>query len=69
MIKAFERVSKKCIPYQIMDRRPGDVATCYADPDYALEKLGWKSDLGLDEMCEDAWRWQSINPNGFKGKK
>ncbi|MGY9053885.1 MAG: hypothetical protein ACKVH9_10070 [Rhodobacterales bacterium] len=52
-----------------MDRRPGDVATCYADPDYALEKLGWKSDLGLDEMCEDAWRWQSINPNGFKGKK
>jgi len=65
MVAAFEKVSGKNIPYQVVDRRPGDVATCYADPVYAAEKLGWKAECGLDEMCEDTWLWQSKNPNGF----
>jgi len=69
MIKAFERSSGNRIPYQVVDRRPGDIATCYADPAYALKKLNWKSELGLDEMCEDTWRWQSMNPNGYEIKK
>ena len=66
MIKAFEKSSGKDIPYQIVDRRPGDIAICYADPAYALEKLGWKAEHELGEMCEDTWRWQSMNPNGYK---
>ena len=65
MVKAFEKASSKDIPYQIVDRRPGDIATCYADSTYAAKKLGWKAELELDEMCEDAWRWQSQNPNGY----
>jgi len=65
MIKAFEKVSGKNIPYQIVDRRAGDIATCYADPAYAAEKLGWKAECELDEMCEDTWRWQSQNPDGY----
>ena len=65
MVKAFEKASGKNIPYQIVDRRPGDIATCYADPVYAEERLGWKAECELDEMCEDTWRWQSMNPNGY----
>ena len=65
MIKAFERASDKNIAYQIVDRRPGDIATCYADPAYAVEKLDWKAEYELDEMCEDTWRWQSMNPKGY----
>lgn len=65
MVKAFERVSGKNIPYKIVDRRPGDIATCYADSCFAKEKLGWEAESGLDEMCEDTWRWQSMNPNGY----
>jgi len=65
MISAFEQASGKSIPYQTVDRRPGDIATCYADPSYALEKLGWKAEYKLDRMCEDMWRWQSQNPNGY----
>lgn len=65
MIKAFEAASEKPVPYQIIDRRPGDVATCYADPKKAKEELGWTAELGINEMCEDSWRWQSENPNGF----
>ena len=65
MIKAFEKVVGKSIPYQFVKRRPGDIATCYADPAYAEERLGWKAEYGLDEMCEDAWRWQSMNPDGY----
>lgn len=65
MVKAFEKASGKKVPYKIVDRRPGDVASCYADPAYAYEKLGWKAELGLERMCEDAWRWQSQNPNGY----
>jgi UDP-glucose 4-epimerase len=65
MVKAFEKASGKNIPYQIVDRRPGDIATCYADPTYAKEKLAWKAKYELDEMCEDTWRWQSMNPDGY----
>ncbi len=65
MIKAFERVSGQDIPYQVVDRRPGDIATCYADPAYAKRVIGWGAKYGLEEMCEDAWHWQSKNPNGF----
>ena len=65
MIKAFEKASGKKVPYEIVPRRAGDIASYYADSGYALEKLGWKAELELDEMCEDAWRWQSMNPNGY----
>ena len=53
------------VPYEIVDRRPGDIATCYADPSLARERLGWSARLGLQVMCEDAWRWQEQNPLGF----
>jgi UDP-glucose 4-epimerase len=65
MVKAFEKASGKDVPYEIVERRAGDIATCYADPSYAAEKLGWKAKHGLDEMCEDTWHWQSMNPNGY----
>jgi len=65
MVKTFEKASGKDIPYQIVDRRPGDIAICYADPAYAAQKLGWKAVRELDEMCEDAWRWQLKNPDGY----
>jgi UDP-glucose 4-epimerase len=66
MVKAFEQASGKNVPYQIMDRRSGDIATCYADPSYALKALGWKAERGLGDMCKDTWRWQSMNPNGYE---
>ena len=65
MIKAFEKASGKKVKYQIVDRRIGDIATCYADPSYAAEILNWKAECELDEMCEDTWRWQSQNPDGY----
>jgi len=65
MLHAFEKAVGHEIPYKIVDRRPGDIAECYADPSYAYEVLGWKAELGLDEMCADSWRWQSSNPNGY----
>jgi len=65
MIKAFEKASGKAIPYRIEARRPGDIAECYADPTSAAEGLGWKAQLGIDDMMKDAWRWQSTNPQGF----
>ncbi len=65
MVKAFETVSHKSIPYKVVDRRPGDIATCYADPEYAKTFLGWQAEFDLARMCEDSWRWQSNNPNGF----
>ena len=65
MVKAFEKASGKNIPYKIVDRRLGDIATCYADPTYAKEKLAWKAKYELDEMCKDTWRWQSMNPDGY----
>ncbi len=66
MIKAFEKASGREVPYQIMARRHGDIATCYADPSYAAEKLAWKAVHKLDVMCEDTWRWQKMNPDGYK---
>lgn len=69
MVKAFENASGKEVPYQIVGRRPGDIATCYADPAYAAERLGWKAECGLDEMCEDTWRWQSQNPDGYTRRR
>jgi UDP-glucose 4-epimerase len=65
IVKAFGEASGKVIPYEIVDRRPGDVAACYADPNYAKEVLGWEAKLGLAEMCADSWRWQSMNPDGY----
>ncbi len=65
MVKAFEKASGQKVNYKIAPRRDGDVATCYADPSYAAEKLGWKAVRELEEMCEDTWRWQKNNPNGY----
>jgi len=59
MVAAFEKASGRKVPYQIVDRRAGDIAECYADPSYAKEVLGWRAELGLDEMCEDTWRFQN----------
>jgi UDP-glucose 4-epimerase len=61
----FEKVSGKKINYDIIGRRSGDVASCYADPTYALSVLGWEAKLNLEDMCRDAWNWQCLNPNGF----
>ena len=65
MVKAFSEASGREVAYKIVDRRPGDVAMCYADPSKANKELGWKAQYGIKEMCEDAWRWQSNNPNGY----
>lgn len=65
MVKAFEKASGKEVPFCIAPRRSGDIAECYADPTYAKEILGWESKRGIDEMCEDSWRWQSMNPDGY----
>jgi len=65
MVKAFEKASQKEVAYQIVERRAGDIATCFADPSYAYEQLGWRATRGIDEMCEDSWRWQSQNPDGY----
>ena len=66
MVKAFEKASGKEVPYCIAPRRAGDIAKCYADPSYAKELLGWEAKKGIDEMCQDTWRWQSNNPNGYQ---
>lgn len=66
MIKAMENASGRSIPYEIVARRPGDVAECYADPTFAEKELGWTAERGIDEMCRDAWCWQSQNPNGYR---
>ena len=66
MIAAFEKASGRRIPYEIIGRRPGDVATSYADPSKAERELGWKAERAVDAMCADSWRWQSQNPRGFE---
>lgn len=66
MVKAFEHASGKKVAYEIVDRRPGDIAMCYADPALAKELLGWQAEFGVERMCEDSWRWQSQNPDGYK---
>ncbi len=65
MVKAFEKGSEKPVAYEIVGRRPGDIAECWADASLAREKLGWKASFGLQEMVEDTWRWQSNNPEGY----
>jgi UDP-glucose 4-epimerase len=65
IIKAFSQACGKEIPYVIDPRRPGDIATCYSDPSKAYEVLGWKAEKNLEDMCRDAWRWQSQNPDGY----
>ena len=66
MVKAFEDASGRKVPYKIVERRAGDIATCYADPGYAKEVLGWEASRGIEAMCQDAWRWQSQNPDGYE---
>ena len=65
VVKAYERASGRPVPYQMVARRPGDIAASYADPTLANELLGWSSRHDLNPMCEDSWRWQSMNPKGF----
>ncbi len=65
VIDAFQQACQTEIPYQIVERRPGDIAECYAEPSLAAKELGWSAKLGLQEMAEDAWRWQSMNPDGY----
>lgn len=65
MVAAFQQASGREVPYSITPRRPGDVATCYADPAKALAELGWRAERGILAMCEDTWRWQINNPDGF----
>ena len=66
MIEAFRKASCKDIPFEIVDRRPGDIASCYADASKAKEELGWAATKNIDQMCEDAWHWQTNNPNGYE---
>ena len=66
LVKSFERVTGVRIPYKITNRRPGDIAICYADPSKAYKELGWKAEKNLEDMCRDAWRWQLNNPNGYQ---
>lgn len=65
MIQAFVRASGRDVPYEVVARRPGDIASCYADPAHAKAVLGWQAGLGIDDMCRDHWRWQEKNPEGF----
>ncbi len=66
VVAAFERASGRKVPFRIVDRRSGDIATCYADSSLAKEYLGWSATRDIATMCEDAWHWQSINPMGFE---
>ena len=65
MVKAFEAQTEQAVPYKLVERRPGDIATCYADPKNAAQKLNWRAVFGIEEMVRDSWRWQSNNPKGY----
>jgi UDP-glucose 4-epimerase len=65
VVRAFEAASGRKVPYEIVQRRPGDVASCFASTQAAERLLGWRAQYGMERMCEDHWRWQSMNPNGF----
>ncbi len=67
MVKAFEQANNIQVPYKLVDRRPGDIAVCYSNPQKALEQLGWKTQYDLNQMMKDTWNWQKNNPNGYKG--
>jgi UDP-glucose 4-epimerase len=66
VVTAFEKASNVKIPYEIVPRRPGDIAEVYADASKVYNELGWRAEYGIDEMCADSWRWQSNNPDGYK---
>ncbi|MBX0313371.1 UDP-glucose 4-epimerase GalE [Planococcus glaciei] len=66
LVKSFSEVTSMDIPYKIVERRPGDISNCYANPEKAKKLLGWQAEKDLNEMCRDSWRWQSLNPDGFK---
>jgi UDP-glucose 4-epimerase len=66
MVRAFEQTSGRAVPYEIVGRRAGDIAICYADPSLAHGELQWSAELGIEEMVRDAWRWQAHNPNGYQ---
>ncbi|MGT2715378.1 UDP-glucose 4-epimerase GalE [Streptococcus respiraculi] len=66
LVQAFEKVNGVPIPYKIVDRRPGDIATCFANSDKALAELDWKTEKTIEDMCRDTWNWQSKNPNGYE---
>ena len=65
MVQTFQEVNNVPVPYKIVDRRPGDLAICYADPAKSAEVLGWKAEMTLADMCRDSWNWQSSNPIGY----
>ena len=65
LVKTFEKVTGKEIPYKLTDRRPGDIAISYTDPSFAKKEINWVAEFSLDDMCEDSWRWQSMNPEGY----
>ena len=66
VVKAFEEASGKEVPYELVDRRPGDIGSSYADVSKAKNQLGWEAQLGLEDMCRDSWNWQHSNPNGYE---
>jgi len=66
VVDAFSKASGREIPYELTERRPGDIAECFADPGKALNELGWRAERGMQEMCESAWKWQKNNPDGFE---
>ncbi len=66
VVNAFAKASGKEIPFKIVERRPGDIAECYANPKFAKDELGWEAHYEIEKMCEDSWRWQSQNPNGYE---
>lgn len=68
VLHAYEKACGKTLPYKIVERRPGDIPTCYSDPTKAKEELGWTAKRGIEEMCADSWRWQSTNPDGYASK-
>lgn len=69
VVHAFEKACGKKIPYQIEEKRAGDIDKCFANPSYAKKAIGWKAENGIDEMCQDAWRWQKMNPNGYESEE
>ncbi len=69
VVKAYEKACKRKIPYQVKPRRPGDIAVCYCDASKAYKELGWKAEKGIEDMCADSWRWQSMNPDGYRSRQ
>ena len=67
VLHAYEKACGRTLPYSVDPRRPGDIAQCYADPAKARDELGWEAKFGIEDMCASSWKWQSMNPNGYKG--